>query len=62
MSNLSTRILLSLLIVVAIATLAFSQTSPERQRKYPAPVEGDYTINNFNFRSGETLPELKLHY
>ena len=29
---------------------------------YPAPVEGDYVIRDFHFRSGETLPELKLHY
>ena len=29
---------------------------------YPAPVEGDYVIRDFRFRSGETLPELKLHY
>src|SRR6185369_10355253 len=59
MSNLRTRILL---IVVATCTLAFSQTTPERQRNYPAPVEGDYTIYDFKFRSGESLPELKLHY
>jgi len=29
---------------------------------YPAPTEGDYTIRDFRFRSGETLPELHLHY
>src|SRR6266436_4650641 len=29
---------------------------------YPAPTEGDYTIRNFKFTSGETLPELKIHY
>jgi homoserine O-acetyltransferase len=29
---------------------------------YPAPVEGDYTIRDFKFTSGETLPELRLHY
>src|SRR5215831_19385854 len=29
---------------------------------YPAPVQGDYVIKNFSFTSGETLPELKLHY
>src|ERR1051325_6720750 len=62
MSNLSTRILIILIIVVAACSLAFSQTTPERQRNYPAPVEGDYTIKDFKFRSGETLPELKLHY
>jgi homoserine O-acetyltransferase len=29
---------------------------------YPAPVEADYTIRDFKFTSGETLPELRLHY
>src|SRR6201993_439110 len=29
---------------------------------YPAPVEGDYTIRDFKFTSGETLPELRVHY
>src|ERR1044072_8379423 len=62
MSNLSIRIPLILTLVVATCTLAFSQTTPERQKNYPAPVEGDYTINDFKFRSGETLPELRLHY
>ncbi len=29
---------------------------------YPNQQEGDYRVNNFQFRSGETLPELRLHY
>jgi homoserine O-acetyltransferase/O-succinyltransferase len=29
---------------------------------YPAPTEGDYTIRDFKSTSGETLPELRLHY
>jgi homoserine O-acetyltransferase len=29
---------------------------------YPAPTEGNYTIRDFKFASGETLPELKIHY
>src|SRR6266481_3011672 len=29
---------------------------------YPTPTEGDYTIRDFKFQSGETLPELRLHY
>ncbi len=29
---------------------------------YPPPVEGDYVIRNFKFASGETLPELRIHY
>src|SRR5689334_5564314 len=62
MSNPSTRILLILIIVVAACSLAFSQTTPAPSRNYPAPVEGDYAIKDFKFRSGESLPELKLHY
>jgi homoserine O-acetyltransferase len=29
---------------------------------YPPPNEGDYTIRDFKFASGEILPELKIHY
>jgi len=29
---------------------------------YPAPTEGDWTVRNFQFTTGETLPELRLHY
>jgi len=29
---------------------------------YPPAVEADYTIHNFKFASGETLPELRIHY
>jgi homoserine O-acetyltransferase len=28
----------------------------------PRPVEGDVVLKNFRFTSGETLPELRLHY
>jgi homoserine O-acetyltransferase/O-succinyltransferase len=27
-----------------------------------APQEGDFVIHNFHFQSGETLPELRMHY
>lgn len=29
---------------------------------YPAPQEGDFVATNFKFHTGETLPELRLHY
>ena len=29
---------------------------------YPPPAEGDFLINNFHFTSGETLPQLRIHY
>jgi homoserine O-acetyltransferase len=29
---------------------------------YPPATEGDFTIRDFKFQSGETLPELRIHY
>jgi homoserine O-acetyltransferase len=29
---------------------------------FPAPTEGDCAIRDFHFNSGQTLPELRLHY
>ncbi|MBV8860215.1 MAG: alpha/beta fold hydrolase [Acidobacteria bacterium] len=31
-------------------------------RNYPEPAQGDFVIRDFRFKSGETLPELRLHY
>src|SRR5258705_10782479 len=52
--------LLCLLLAGGCTALGQPQTRP--QRNYPTPVEGDYVIQNFHFRSGESLPELKIHY
>jgi homoserine O-acetyltransferase len=30
--------------------------------EYPTPIEGDVTLRNFQFSSGATLPELRIHY
>jgi homoserine O-acetyltransferase len=39
-----------------------AQPSTPAPRNYAAPVEGDFVIPNFHFRTGEVLPELKIHY
>ena len=39
--------------------VALLQTQPAPLAR---PVEGDYVIRNFRFTSGETLPELRMHY
>ena len=49
-----TRLVLALALVSA-ATLPAQQTSF-------TPTEGDYVIKDFRFASGESLPELRLHY
>jgi len=56
------RALLLLFLLCFLASAALAQTPNPAQRNYPAPVEGDYVIQNFHFRSGETLPELRIHY
>jgi homoserine O-acetyltransferase len=33
-----------------------------RALDYPEPREGDYTIRDFRFASGDRLPELRIHY
>src|SRR6476469_8362525 len=43
------------LLSVLVATVASAAD-------YPAPTEGDFTIRDFKFQSGETLPELRIHY
>ena len=42
----------------ALCCLAFSCLA----QTYPSPVEGDYTVHDFVFQSGEKLPDLRLHY
>ena len=32
------------------------------QQNQAAKTEGDFTVKNFRFQSGESLPELRLHY
>jgi homoserine O-acetyltransferase len=46
----------------AIVCLDTAAQVPSSPRNYPAPVEADHVIQNFQFRSGETLPELRIHY
>ena len=33
-----------------------------RAADYPTPVESDWVVRDFRFHTGETLPELRLHY
>ena len=50
------RVLVVLLVAILapVATRSLAQPSPAR--------EGDFIVHDFRFGSGETLPELRLHY
>ena len=47
-------------IFVVLLSVLVASVAPAAD--YPAPTEGDFTIRNFKFASGETVPELRLHY
>ncbi len=40
----------------------FLMNSSNAQINYPTPVEGDYVVKKFSFKSGESLENLSLHY
>jgi len=44
-------------IIVAAGFRCDAQQTPA-----PATTEGDFVAHDFKFRSGESLPELRLHY
>lgn len=44
-----------LLVAAVLATSLFAAD-------YPAPTEGNFVLKDFKFASGESLPELRIHY
>jgi homoserine O-acetyltransferase len=48
----------SAVLSVAFALTSFSAIAAD----YPAPKQGDWMARDFKFHTGETMPELRLHY
>jgi homoserine O-acetyltransferase len=48
--------------IVVVAAFLFSAGVWAQQPALPQPVEGTFVVRDFTFASGETLPELTLHY
>jgi homoserine O-acetyltransferase/O-succinyltransferase len=47
----------------ALANLSFACAAlPAFSADFPKPQAGSWTVRDFKFHTGETLPELKLHY
>jgi homoserine O-acetyltransferase len=49
-------------IATALVVLLLAATGPSRAADYPEPAPGEYVIRDFRFATGETLPELRIHY
>ncbi len=62
------REIVRVLTLAWVAALAVAGTSSQAQQTQQQVVaglatkEGDYVAHDFHFKSGETLPELRLHY
>jgi len=56
------RLLISAGALSAALCLSFSAARAEAPATGWSAIEGDYVIRDFHFASGETLPELRLHY
>ena len=53
------------LVCVSFAMFFVAARSSARQTRAastPTPHEGDFVLHDFHFKSGETLPELRMHY
>ena len=48
--------------VTLLFALLLACATSSRGADYPPPVERDFVIRDFRFGSGETLPELRIHY
>jgi homoserine O-acetyltransferase len=48
---------------LALSAVVFAMTSfAAAAADYPAPKQGDWIARDFKFHTGETMPELRLHY
>jgi homoserine O-acetyltransferase len=54
------KIVATLFVLALIA--AFVSAQQKSEQNWPTPQEGDYVVHDFHFHSGETLPEVRLHY
>jgi homoserine O-acetyltransferase/O-succinyltransferase len=54
-----------LLTTLALSLAVGRAQTPQPEKNtatWPAPQEGDFIVRDFHFQSGETMPELRLHY
>ena len=48
--------------LMSLALLPVLLSSASGAATYPPPAEGDFIVKDFRFASGESLPELRIHY
>jgi hypothetical protein len=55
------QLLYSIVLLVIVSSLSLAQgiagTNAFPEASYPAPVQGDFSMRDFRFQSGEVLPD-----
>ena len=54
-------VLTPLLLALAVSSTPAQQTTVDKST-WPAPQEGEFIVHDFHFQSGETMPEVRMHY
>src|SRR5215472_9319105 len=49
-------------LAVVLLVMIVLAAPPTVAADYPAPREGDFVVHGFKFASGQSLPELRIHY
>jgi homoserine O-acetyltransferase len=55
------EVLILLVLALAVVSVHAQQATTDKAT-WPAPQEGDFIIHDFHFHSGETMPEVRIHY
>jgi len=62
MRSITRSLVAAILGIAGLGTLARAQQPAPSPGASFATQEGDYVVHGFHFRSGETLPEIRMHY
>ena len=63
MTRIVNRLGLFVIFVMALSQAQLgAQTAAQTPARGTAPQEGDFVIHNFHFQSGETMPDVYIHY
>jgi len=54
--------LVAVLALMFVSAQAWAQQAADSAPTWPAPQEGDFVVHDFHFQSGETMPEVRIHY
>ena len=56
------RALIAMVLMAAALPALAQEAANKPNTNWPGYQEGDYAVNDYKFASGESLPEVKLHY